>query len=222
MRKKWVVFAVAGLVGASAYAQQTPAPSEPAPDCTIATISVSFAFDGASSAIAKNELDDRLYKLNGFLINNQIEHLETQSLCYKVSQLPPAANVAPAYRVAGTAEYQINSPDAAFKLGEFFTQQKFEVTVSKKTDTSGKCAAPEVKKPVVPSPVSVGAPPAIKSVDAPVAKLVESKEKKPDIAPVLSKAPPSLAPGATSTATDPIVPQLPALNQAPPSEEPTQ
>jgi hypothetical protein len=147
----------------------------PASTCNVVNISVSFSFDGANVAATKNQLDDRLFKLNGFLLQQQITKLETLFMCYQITgnqgedsgtadrcnntntiyRNRAAANAnsrdtasAPitGYKITGSAEYQIDSSDAAFKIGQFFTQQKFVVTVSNKQAKSEQCNAPVVTK----------------------------------------------------------------------------
>ena len=207
IKSLYAVLLMVGIV-APAYGQTQAASAES--QCVRVNISLSFSFDGTTSAAAKYQLDERLYKLNAFLIQNRIDHLETQYMYYKVAEqnnnvnrgsnnAQPAASST--YRLSGTAEYQIDSTDNAFKLGQFFTQEKFQVTVSNKPASGMQCNTSN------PAPAK-----------NPAAAAPKANVKSPtDLDYILKAKPPSDEKDTdTSSGRNGDAPELPSLDEDPP------
>ena len=220
--------------------QSAPPPAAPvsaaAPDaksseCSVTSISVSFTVEGATPAIAKNAFDDKMVKLNGMVLQNHIEHFNTLSQCYKISSFQEdgvvskykpqqQAATAATYYLKGTAEYQIDSSDNAFKIAQFFTQEKFEVTVSNKADKNSRCGA-AISQPVQRQ-VSGGS---AQNTDANAPHNADTNNQQNNqLKNVLHAKPPADAPDpATNNGgifnQNGSAPDLPVLDQEPPAAE---
>jgi len=196
----------ASTTAPAATAAQSAPVAAPAPtECSMVSISASFVIEEPSYAKVKFDLDDRLYKLDLFVRDNHIQRFEVQSLNYTIRSDQDTANnhdnhsaknTLPMYRVMGNAEYKISSSDDAFKIGQFLTKQKFQVTVSNKNPKATPCT----------NAVPVAAP----------AKPSE------DLKNTLKVAPPSEEQEPTRSLynTNGAAPDLPVLDQEPPDAQP--
>ncbi len=101
-------------------------------------ISVSFNFRADSFVDAKAEFDQKMKQVEDFAKQQKIEKFEVQSMNYNINtQNYHGADAE--YQMNGSVNYQLTSSDDAFKLGEFLTQQKFQVNVSANSHRQGNC-----------------------------------------------------------------------------------
>jgi hypothetical protein len=218
MKKILCTILMAGLVASSAYAADTsypqpvappqqaataaaPATAQAAPvataaptECTMVSISASFIIEAPTYAKVKFDLDDKLYKLDLFVRDNHIPRFEVQSLNYTIRS-DQVKNTPVVYRMTGSAEYKISSSDDAFKIGQFLTRQKFQVTVSNKNPKATVCNTTTVSPVNAPSAdvknMLKAAPPG--EEQEPTRSLYNNNGATPDL-PVLDQDPPEAQP----------------------------
>jgi hypothetical protein len=119
----------------------------PAGECTLkenVSLTVSFNRRVKSFSEAKSIFDEQMKKVEDFAVQQKIGKLVVQSQNYNVSAqpvgyspdgVPDSYN----YQVNGSVNYLMHSADAAFKFGEFLTQNKIQVSLSSNAYRQGNC-----------------------------------------------------------------------------------
>src|SRR5690349_14687289 len=150
MRKLLVTAAVAAFA-APAFANEAPAvapagakimtPGRACPMQENVNLNINFNFKVKSFAEAKTKFEDKIKQVEEFAQQQQVKKFELQSMSYNISSQVTYDNGMPesGYQMNGNAGYVLDSADAAFKLAEFLTQQKFQVNVSVNKYRNGAC-----------------------------------------------------------------------------------
>ena len=102
------------------------------------SISVNFNLSADSFTQAKAKYDEKIQSVTEFAKKQNIKKFELQSLNYNINS--NYNNGSSGYQLNGSANYQIDVADEAFKLAEFLTQQKFNVSVNGNSYKNGMCA----------------------------------------------------------------------------------
>lgn len=131
------------LLATSAHAQDARAKSATAaPACKLqesVSINVNFNLHASSFAEAKQKFDEKMKKVAEFAAQQKIAKFELQSMSYNINTQGNYEGAESGYQMNGSANYQLSSSEDAFKLGEFLTQQKFQVSVNGNSYRNGNC-----------------------------------------------------------------------------------
>lgn len=97
-------------------------------------IGVNFMITAKSLAEAKAKFDEKTKQIEEFAAQQKIDSLELQSMSYNINVPVSAPDMeGKIYQLSGSAQYQLKSPEAAFKLAEFFEKQRFGVNINSNT-----------------------------------------------------------------------------------------
>jgi uncharacterized protein YggE len=107
------------------------------------SLSVNFNIKAKSFTDAKAKFDDKMKQIADFAKQQQVDKFEPQSMNYNINPqqvgYEDGVPVIGGYQLSGNASYQLKSADVAFKLGEFLTQQKFQVSINVNKYNNGAC-----------------------------------------------------------------------------------
>lgn len=144
MRKIIVAFSlVSALIGGVAHADiRAASKAVIAANCSNGmqenvTVSVNLNLMADSFAQAKAKYDEKMQAVTDFAKKQNVKKFDLQSMSYNVNSNNNNGNMV--YQLNGNAGYQMDNADAAFKLAEFLTQQKFQVSVSASSYRNGNC-----------------------------------------------------------------------------------
>jgi len=134
-----VAIAAALFFALPAHAEKTV--GNIAPKCAMqeqVSLSISFNLMADSFTQAKAKYDERMRSISEYAKKQNMKKFELQSLNYNINS--NYNNSQQEYQLSGSAGYQVGDADEAFKLAEFLTQQKFNVSVNGNSYKNGMCA----------------------------------------------------------------------------------
>lgn len=151
MKKAWGIILAGALLASSA--QAGPSLADVAKNARMAgvqcsdgmqetvNLSVSFNMKAKSFAEAKTIFDQKMQQLNDYARQQKVGKFELQSMNYNINAQVTYEGGMPeqGYQLSGSANYNLDSSDAAFKLAEFLTQQKFQVNVGVNKYRNASC-----------------------------------------------------------------------------------
>lgn len=162
-------------------APQAPEPEVPCDP--LMAITTSYTIMGDSYLDTKKEFDGRMGRIHQFAASQSMKKFQVESLSFTINHQragmpyrsyphqPASAEATKKYRLQGKAEFHVDSSENAFKLGQYLTQEKFEVTVSNKPVPDPSCPPPKPKiklpsatlpeKTAPAIPVPTGTPPSL-------------------------------------------------------------
>ena len=110
------------------------------------TVNVNFNIRADSFADAKQKFDQKIQQVTDFAKQQNIPKFEMQSMNYNINSQMNYENGAQEqfYQLGGNASYMLDSSDSAFKLGEFLTKQKFQVSINASKYRNNNCANPAI------------------------------------------------------------------------------
>jgi uncharacterized protein YggE len=143
------IFAAGTILATSVPADEALAskriPHQGGGGCTMqenVSLSVNFNIRAKSFQEAKKKYEEKMQQLDTFAKQQNIQKFDLQSMNYSInSQQISYDDGMPeqGYQLSGNASYQLDSADNAFKLGEFLTQQKFQINVNVNKYRNGVC-----------------------------------------------------------------------------------
>ncbi len=111
-----------------------------APKCAMqeqVSISINFNLMADSFTQAKAKYDEKMQSITDYAKKQNMKKFDLQALNYNINS--NYNNGPQGYQLSGSASYQVNDADEAFKLAEFLTQQKFNVSVNGNSYKNGMC-----------------------------------------------------------------------------------
>ena len=162
MKTTWICLVLAGIMAMPVYAQTVETPElpptppgvaaaiaksipRPVPACPMqenVNLSVNFNIHAKSFAEAKQKYEEKMKQIDDFARQQNVGKFDMQSMNYSINAQSNYDNGIPemGYQLSGNASYVLGSSDSAFKLGEFLTQQKFQVGINvSKYKNGGMC-----------------------------------------------------------------------------------
>lgn len=140
----WIVGMTLAAPALAADAAASRPMMRPAP-CAMqenVTLSVNFTIRAKSFDEAKKKYEEKMQQVDAFAKQQNIQKFDLQSMNYSVNSQQVNYDDGmpqPGYQLSGNASYQLDSADNAFKLGEFLTQQKFQISVNVNKYRNGPC-----------------------------------------------------------------------------------
>ena len=162
MRNRILFFLAASLVASPAFAH--PMFMQNGINCVggmqeNVSINVNFNIRAESFADAKKKFEQKIQQVNDFAKQQNIGKFELQSMNYNINaQVTYDGGMPePGYQLNGNASYMVDSSDNAMKLGEFLTQQKFQVSMNANRNRNPMCVETPAETPAAGANVAVPA-----------------------------------------------------------------
>lgn len=102
------------------------------------SLNINFNIPAESFKQAKAKFDEKMKQVEDFSKQQKLTKFELQSMNYNIN--PQNYNgMQNNFQLNGNMSYQLDSFDSAVKMGEFLTEQKFQVSLNANSYKNGNC-----------------------------------------------------------------------------------